>query len=176
MKKIISLISLFFLSALMSACTSNNSEEWITESDEQSSIEKISVTQEPSSESQSTSSDKLILSLLDSFTSNEMKQEKFLDEFVTEFLNFNSIDERNESLENKMTKEAFEENGMDVKVHADYESKGEVLNVYKSLTKENFYYIDSIATSKNQEMGISIYVELVEESPANLKISQLIVI
>ena len=76
-------------------------------------------------------------------TSKPKKQdtEDMLKEFGAKYLNYNSIDGRNESIKKYFTDEAQDENSLNVKVHADIKSKGKVTGAYKDISNKNQYLL-----------------------------------
>lgn len=61
--------------------------------------------------------------------------------FGENFLNYDSVDERNKSVKDLMTEKAQKENGINVKVHADFQAKGQIKQIYRDIDNKNQYLI-----------------------------------
>ncbi|WP_413473930.1 EF0163 family protein [Streptococcus parauberis] len=73
--------------------------------------------------------------------SKQQNTEDMLKDFGAKYLNYNSIDGRNESIKKYFTDEAQDENSLNVKVHADIKSKGKVTGAYKDISNKNQYLL-----------------------------------
>jgi hypothetical protein len=107
---------------------------------------------------------------------NDLEIQTFLKEFGEKFVNYKSIDERNGAVKGFLTEECAKENGMTVKVNADFTAQGEVLQIYRPFEsdKNQSYIIVGKERSSAGEQGILLTVSLQEENAA-LKISKLTV-
>ena len=61
--------------------------------------------------------------------------------FGENFLNYDSVDERNKSVKDMMTEKAQKDNGINVKVHADFQAKGQIKQIYRDIDNKNQYLI-----------------------------------
>lgn len=64
-----------------------------------------------------------------------------LEDFGDKFLNYKSVDERNESIKDLMTEKAQNDNGINTKTSADFQAKGEVKQIYQDISNKNQYLI-----------------------------------
>lgn len=72
---------------------------------------------------------------------NSSDVKNMLKEFGTKYLNYDSIDERNESIKDYFTKEAQEANSFNVKVNADVKSRGKITGAYQDISNKNQYLL-----------------------------------
>ncbi|OJG96507.1 hypothetical protein RV18_GL002455 [Enterococcus termitis] len=107
---------------------------------------------------------------------NDLEIQTFLKEFGEKFVNYKSIDERNGAVKGLLTEDCAKENGMTVKVNADFTAQGEVLQIYRPFEddKSQSYIIVGKERSSAGEQGILLTVSLREENAA-LRISKLTV-
>lgn len=98
----------------------------------------------------------------------------FLREFGSKFVNFSSIDSRNESVKKYLTEECISANGMNQSVNADFQSKGEITSVYKQTESTGNYLIIGTENMKNNQSTIVIEAETTTEND-EVKISKLTV-
>ena len=61
--------------------------------------------------------------------------------FGENFLNYDSVDERNKSVKDLMTEKAQKDNCINVKVHADFQAKGQIKQIYRDIDNKNQYLI-----------------------------------
>lgn len=66
-------------------------------------------------------------------------REEILKDFSYKLLNFTSIDDRNDEIKNYLTNKCIKEQGLDVKVNADFNSIGSIEHIYQEADNENHY-------------------------------------
>ncbi|WP_195958038.1 EF0163 family protein [Enterococcus gallinarum] len=81
----------------------------------------------------------------------EKKHREVSEAFVYEYVNFGSIDERNQSLVDFVTEACRKDNALDVKVHADFDSEGTIDSSYQSVTDPSLF----IVLGKEESRGAS---------------------
>lgn len=104
---------------------------------------------------------------------NQKKQD-LVKEFGERWVNFSSVDDRNASVKEFLTKECIEANGIDVPVHAEFETVGKITNVYQSTEEEDSYIIFGTEEAKGNRNTIVLKVEL-ESSGTDFLVSKIVV-
>ena len=66
-------------------------------------------------------------------------REEILKDFSYKLLNFTSIDDRNDEIKNYLTNKCIKEQGLDVKVNADFNSIGSIEHIYHETDNEDHY-------------------------------------
>lgn len=79
------------------------------------------------------------------------KEKEILESFVDAYVNFQSIDDRNQSMMDFVTEDCQKENALDVKVHADFDSKGTIESSYQSISDPDSF----IVLGKEESRGAS---------------------
>ncbi|EOS7714517.1 hypothetical protein EWY14_RS14915, partial [Enterococcus hirae] len=79
------------------------------------------------------------------------KTKEILESFVYSYVNFHSIDDRNQSVMDFVTEDCQKENALDVKVHADFDSKGTIESSYQSISDPDSF----IVLGKEESRGAS---------------------
>lgn len=102
------------------------------------------------------------------------KKEDLVKEFGERWVNFSSVDERNASVKEFLTKECIKANGIDVPVHAEFETVGKITNVYQSTEEEDSYIVFGTEEAKGNRNTIVLNVEL-ESSGTDFLVSKIVV-
>lgn len=97
-----------------------------------------------------------------------------LNEFGSKFINFTSIDQRNQEVKNYLTEECITANGMNQSAYADFQSEGEITSVYQQTEETNNYLIIGTEKMNNTQSTIVIEVTLLLEN-SDVKISKLVI-
>ncbi|MFS1236782.1 EF0163 family protein [Enterococcus lactis] len=79
------------------------------------------------------------------------KEKEILESFVDAYVNFQSIDDRNQSMMDFVTEDCQKENALDIKVHADFDSKGTIESSYQSIADPDSF----IVLGKEESRGAS---------------------
>lgn len=87
----------------------------------------------------------------DSNREKDDKTKEILESFVYSYVNFHSIDDRNQSVMDFVTEDCQKENALDVKVHADFDSKGTIESSYQSISDPDSF----IVLGKEESRGAS---------------------
>ncbi|EOA8352619.1 EF0163 family protein [Enterococcus hirae] len=87
----------------------------------------------------------------DSNREKDDKTKEILESFVYSYVNFHSIDDRNQSVMDFVTEDCQKENALDVKVHADFDSKGTIESSYQSISDPD----DFIVLGREESRGAS---------------------
>lgn len=82
---------------------------------------------------------------------DKTKEKELLESFVDAYVNFHSIDDRNQSVMDFVTEDCQKENSLDVKVHADFDSKGTIESSYQSIADPDSF----IVLGKEESRGAS---------------------
>lgn len=82
---------------------------------------------------------------------DKTKEKELLESFVDAYVNFHSIDDRNQSVMDFVTEDCQKENSLDVEVHADFDSKGTIENSYQSISDSDSF----IVLGKEERRGTS---------------------
>ncbi|GEN21983.1 hypothetical protein LAC02_52640 [Ligilactobacillus acidipiscis] len=82
---------------------------------------------------------------------DKIKEKDILESFVDAYVNFHSIDDRNQSVMNFVTEDCQKENALDIEVHADFDSTGMIERSYKDLTDPDSF----IVVGKEESRGAS---------------------
>ena len=82
---------------------------------------------------------------------DKIKEKEILESFVDAYVNFHSIDDRNQSVMDFVTEDCQKENALDVKVHADFDSKGTIESSYQSISDPD----DFIVLGREESRGAS---------------------
>lgn len=84
-------------------------------------------------------------------------------EFGNNFLNFNSLKERNQSVKEYMTKKCQEDNGINVDLNAEFQSKGQIIRVFQDTEEKNLYALLGEEESRGMKDDVLFVIKLVEE-------------
>ena len=104
----------------------------------------------------------------------EQKKQDLVKEFGERWVNFSSVDERNSSVKEFLTEECIEANGINVPVHAEFDTTGKITNVYQSTEEEDSYIVFGTEESKGNRNTIVLNVE-VTTSGDEVLISKIVV-
>lgn len=88
----------------------------------------------------------------------------FLLSFGTNYLNYKSIDERNQSLKEFMTEDSFVKSGMNATTNADFTSEGKVETIYSDMKNKNHYLLTCKVSARGYEQTLYLVVDTVEEN------------
>lgn len=97
------------------------------------------------------------------------KRTDMLKDFGRSYLNYKTIDERNENIKNYFTKEAQNKNGLNIKVNADIESKGKIINVYQDILNEDEYMIQFYQEIQNNKTSAVLKLVLTTDKQPKIK-------
>ncbi|PWQ89815.1 hypothetical protein DKX15_11755 [Enterococcus faecium] len=79
------------------------------------------------------------------------KEKEILESFVYSYVNFHSIDDRNQSVMDFVTEDCQKENALDIEIHADFDSKGTIESSYQSVSDPD----DFIVLGREESRGAS---------------------
>ncbi|HGF7824190.1 TPA: EF0163 family protein, partial [Enterococcus faecium] len=79
------------------------------------------------------------------------KEKEILESFVDAYVNFQSIDDRNQSMMDFVTEDCQKENALDIEIHADFDSKGTIESSYQSVSDPD----DFIVLGREESRGAS---------------------
>ena len=85
-------------------------------------------------------------------------REEILKDFSYKLLNFTSIDDRNDEIKNYLTNKCIKEQGLDVKVNADFNSIGSIEHIYQETDNVNHYSVLGNDKSRGAEHDVLIDV------------------
>lgn len=106
------------------------------------------------------SCEKNALKTTETNSKEEQNHDSFLQNFGDKWLNYSSIDERNQSVKEWFTNEAREENGLDVQVDASIDWKGKVQSIYRQTDEKNNYIVVGSEEANGNKNIIVLFVEL----------------
>ena len=87
--------------------------------------------------------------------------------FVSNYINFDTIDSRNQSVKPVLTDSMIEEKSINVMTHADFDSTGEVATIYRDLYDSNLFVVFGSDTTRGETHQFVARIETENE-----KISQ----
>ncbi|OQO64451.1 hypothetical protein BH743_12260 [Enterococcus faecium] len=83
-------------------------------------------------------------------------REDILRDFSYKLLNFTSIDDRNDEIKSYLTNKCIKEQGLDVKVNADFNSIGSIEYIYQETDDVNHYIVLGNDKSRGAEHDVLI--------------------
>ncbi len=94
----------------------------------------------------------------ESVDKNKEERVKVLKDFSDKLLNFSSIDDRNNEIKEYLTVQCVKEQGIDVKVNADFGSSGTISEYYESTNDVNHYVLLGNDENRGAEHDVLIDV------------------
>ncbi|EOW1884962.1 EF0163 family protein [Enterococcus hirae] len=89
---------------------------------------------------------------------------KMLLDFGNHFLNFDSLQERNQSVKAYMTEKCQEENGINVDLNAEFKSVGKIEEVFQDVEDSQIYALLGYENSRGVKNEVFFVMKLVEEN------------
>ncbi|EOS7785749.1 hypothetical protein FAD87_RS09460 [Enterococcus hirae] len=89
---------------------------------------------------------------------------KMLEDFGNHFLNFDSLQERNQSVKAYMTEKCQEENGINVELNAEFKSVGKIEEVFQDVEDSQIYALLGYENSRGVKNEVFFVMKLVEEN------------
>ncbi|EON3039088.1 EF0163 family protein [Enterococcus faecium] len=94
----------------------------------------------------------------ESVDKNKEERVKVLKDFSDKLLNSSSIDDRNRAIKEYLTAQCVKEQGIDVKVNADFDSSGTISEYYESTNDVNHYVLLGNDENRGAEHDVLIDV------------------
>lgn len=93
----------------------------------------------------------------------QAKKQVLLETFGENWVNYSSVKERNNSVRGFMTSGCIEANGIDATTHAQFEAKGEITDIYQSISEEDTFLLTGVETTNGNQQLIVLTLTLTEE-------------
>ncbi len=94
---------------------------------------------------------------------DKIKEKDILESFVDAYVNFHSIDDRNQSVMNFVTEDCQKENALDIEVHADFDSTGTIESSYQDLTDPDSFIVVGKEESRGASHGFLMNVHFSDD-------------